>query len=90
MFVEVRVVGNPRVFSMELEHKAFDKAMGSEMDKVRGSKAVDGDNGKWMRRRWRRTTSHVGGLPFLATTTTAATHSPVTAVVRSRIETNTL
>ena len=53
LFVEARVVGDPRVFGTELEHKAFDKAMGSEMDKVRGSKAVDGDDGKWIRRQWR-------------------------------------
>ena len=33
--------------------------MESEMDKVRGGEAVDGDDGEWMRRRWRRTTSHV-------------------------------
>ena len=33
--------------------------MGSEIDKVRGGEAVDGDDGEWMRRRWEQTTSHV-------------------------------
>ena len=33
--------------------------MGLEMDKVRGSKVVDGNNGKWIRRQWEQTTSHV-------------------------------
>ena len=40
------MVGDLRVFGTELEHEAFDKVMGSEMDKVRGGKAVDGDDGK--------------------------------------------
>ena len=59
MFVEARVVGDPRIFGTELEHEAFDEAVGSEMDKVRGGEAVDGDDGEWMRRRWERATSHV-------------------------------
>jgi len=42
LFVEARVVGDPRIFGTELEHEA----MGSEMDKVRGGEAVDGDDGE--------------------------------------------